>query len=722
MEDKIGKAFIVALAKHLDLSEVERAAQCFAASQSIKTCAVRLSEPFSLGGSHGMLLKAVELRTVHERGSDIRLDRFCHSLQAAGHGALCARYHSSNGIGAVLFFDDRKVVTRVHTSDREALSRAVGSVLENLHGTSPANALGALEQAAAKAFENTSLIPVCSSGESMDPFEGQLAENWLVRRLDNELEVARCVDLLRPVAKELVRLGRSSVRARRSARFLDSDAGDAALEAAEASFYEIAKAVDEDDFTVDQLAAVFVTGGLAKERAYCLSRAVLYGDSDEFVEDDTSPTCAHCRSALRGPICPVCGLARGSKPESNEEEAALLGHAERAQHLVDALVTSEKIVLASNGAKGGVVAGTIAVLAEHADADDDALAEHLSEAWLSREDVAELFADENDVVALLRSNPRVKPRRLTGQDEPGRRPRWASFFSLELWARFVVALDDYFQSRGVAYQLHVDENDACITLDGRSGEYGLSNLGQKCNRAARDEWSDVIRDHFDATLTDKLSERADALAADFSLAAPALRLRLWSQDAPLASLVRWEIAEGLTAILAFVVGNSAVFVTEDKAGRWGVSRDELFRLALANTRADGLLAVGDVAVSGPTRVHILEGGATLFATTHVLFLEDYGAARTPFGALVAVPHRHSVVFHPIEDQRALTALQSMAQVVPNLHRQGPGSLCPDIYWWRGPGSASLLKLAVTIDETGALHFDPPSEFAAVVLNRLPPSG
>src|SRR5258705_12485514 len=98
-----------------------------------------------------------------------------------------------------------------------------------------------------------------------------------------------------------------------------------------------------------------------------------------------------------------------------------------------------------------------------------------------------------------------------------------------------------------------------------------------------------------------------------------------------------------------------------------------------------------------------------------MFLEEHMAKAPPFGAIVAVPHRHAVLFLPIEDMRVMDAVNSMIPIAFGMYQEGPGSLSSGLYWWR---SRALTHLPTKVSAQ-SISFSPPDAFVQEVLNRVP---
>ena len=290
-------------------------------------------------------------------------------------------------------------------------------------------------------------------------------------------------------------------------------------------------------------------------------------------------------------------------------------------------------------------------------------------------------------------------------------PGWARFFEPGAFRAFLAALDAELRRRSLDYEIA----DGVLRLSGaREGEYGLVNLAQVCNLAPRNDWPGLVSAHF-TTLLRGESESAslDTLAADFEKARPLLKVRLYPGTYPVDAAVHSVPVPGIVAVLVYDLPNSVASVPVNHAKGWGRPDDELFRIALENVRAGGPLESHLTDIADGVVVHALLG-QSFFTATHSLFLDDYvRAADAPHGALVGIPHRHAILFHPILDRRALRAAQSLIPATFGMFQEGPGSVSHEVYWWR-EGRFTLLPARVT---ARAVEFAPPPEFVAL-LDRL----
>lgn len=295
-------------------------------------------------------------------------------------------------------------------------------------------------------------------------------------------------------------------------------------------------------------------------------------------------------------------------------------------------------------------------------------------------------------------------------------PSWASFFDDERFRAFLTVVEAELVSRGLTYEL----GDGVVALHGPGVKdgltLGLQNLAQLCNHEPLAAWSDVVSGHF-AGMLGRDAEEAELARRvhDFEAVRPSLRVRLYGEEVAGPERVTWPVADGLTAALVFDLPTAVRTVSAEDAGRWGRSREELYAIGLANALKEPV-EVEEVQLEGGGVVQALMG-PSFFTSARALSLDvpdDH-----PYGALVAVPHRHVVLVHVIAGLEVVRAINTMIVMTNGLFREGPGSISSDLYWSRG---GTVRALPSSVDETG-LTFRPPEEFLTEVLNRLaePPS-
>ena len=197
--------------------------------------------------------------------------------------------------------------------------------------------------------------------------------------------------------RELVRLARKVLFTRKDAKIHLSDAKAAAeVRKVERTFWEYVTRTKGARLDREALAEALGAGGVPSEQAFRWSDALVHGEEDDGIELDPPELCAHCGSGMRGMTeCGVGGQARGSAPQLDLA-------ASRARHLVRMLVMTNRLELVSTHSEQAVVEQTEMVLADHAGAALPDIAAALAAAWMELDEVADVFAETDEIVGALR--------------------------------------------------------------------------------------------------------------------------------------------------------------------------------------------------------------------------------------------------------------------------------------------------------------------------------
>lgn len=307
-------------------------------------------------------------------------------------------------------------------------------------------------------------------------------------------------------------------------------------------------------------------------------------------------------------------------------------------------------------------------------------------------------------------------KQLWGKDDQV--PDWASFFPEEDFRIFMAALRQDLAARNLPHEVDATVGSVQVSLaDQEAQAFGLHNLAQVCHQSSRGEWPDLIERHLDVALSVFTGgmDFVERLGRDFSRARPLLKLRLYPEDYPETGIpmVYRPLVEGLVVVLVYDLPQSIATVPLDHLRAWRRTEDELFELALQNVRAAGKLEHSTVPLPQGGQLELLTGMDNYFAATHLLCLEDHVSQPPAAGLLVGAPNRHGLVIHRITDLSVMGALQALLGAIPGMFAEGPGSISPNLYWWR-EGTLTLLPSLI---EDGQINFTPPSEFIDM-LNEL----
>jgi hypothetical protein len=301
------------------------------------------------------------------------------------------------------------------------------------------------------------------------------------------------------------------------------------------------------------------------------------------------------------------------------------------------------------------------------------------------------------------------PKGIRGGDKGRVVPGWAAFMDPGEYAEFRSLIRQWLRDHRPEFR-ELEDGTIEVTLsDGQPLVLGLVNLAQTCHLIPRSEWQAQIALHFGNVLQAPLP-----MNLTFEQVRTMLKVRLYPEDMglPDAPLVRRAIAPGVQALVTVDYPTSIRSLTPEDVQAWGKSTDELFELGLANVKAQD---VPQLEPLDEDSIQVLAGNS-FFTTSWVLMLEEYLKPMPEHGALVILPHRHLVAFAPIEDLTVVEAVQTLLVIAAGQYHQGPGSISPNLYWWRN-GELTLLPGGL---QGKTIQFAPPDDFNELVLS-LPPA-
>lgn len=164
------------------------------------------------------------------------------------------------------------------------------------------------------------------------------------------------------------------------------------------------------------------------------------------------------------------------------------------------------------------------------------------------------------------------------------------------------------------------------------------------------------------------------------------------------------VADGLVFAYALDQPTDVRILTDPDVERVGL--EELGRAAYEN-----LMRVPVTHEEIPVEGTILHSfyGDSPFVGSLALFLSAAvqrvtGESLPEAGALVVIPSRHNLVYHPIADGTVVDAVNCLASYGLGAFEDGPGAVSPQVYWWHRGG---LTSLTVIDEDTRAFSIQPP---------------
>lgn len=297
-------------------------------------------------------------------------------------------------------------------------------------------------------------------------------------------------------------------------------------------------------------------------------------------------------------------------------------------------------------------------------------------------------------------------------------PEWASFMEGEEFKAFGEALTNELEKMGFKHQIDLENGMAEVQIgDNDPHRLGLLNLAQLCNANDRKHWAEIIDQHLDKLILTRAERESilEQLAYSFEAARPYLKVRLYPDELGdvVEHMVHYRPAEGLLAVLMYDLPDSVASVSKSHVENWGRSTEELFRIGLEHVRDEPGMDADSFEAEKGIAFQLL-GGESHFVASRALLLDEYLSEPAPHGVLVAMPHRHVALYHPIRDLSVVKAISSLIAVAHGMYSKGPGSITPNIYWYRN-GEYMLLPSKV---DGRSLEFAPPERFVNECLNLL----
>jgi hypothetical protein len=280
-------------------------------------------------------------------------------------------------------------------------------------------------------------------------------------------------------------------------------------------------------------------------------------------------------------------------------------------------------------------------------------------------------------------------------------PSWVTELSGEQWQHVRRLIDEALQRHGCTWTW--DEPVGVIHASHpKRGklQLGLGNLVTSLSRGSEVEWKRSVA-HWARVMF--APPEAEPDLSDLAAVRPNLRIRLWNEEhlPDLEQIVSVPVMPGVVAILCVDLPEMAMSVPREKLEGWGVTPEEALSMAVEPTLAEPATADTLRLPEGPA-IYAMESDG-LYVTTRALVLQRW--VESKYGALVAVPNRHVLLYHPITDGGAIAALYALHAMAEGAYKDGPGALVPSVYWWT-PGRYMRIDVIESGDQ---IHLRVPEE-------------
>ncbi len=268
-------------------------------------------------------------------------------------------------------------------------------------------------------------------------------------------------------------------------------------------------------------------------------------------------------------------------------------------------------------------------------------------------------------------------RSLFGNREPS--PEWSLTLGREGCLRFLAILRRRLEREERKYV--IQPHAGCVyPVDDPEQRFSLQDLAQICARNGGRDWVEIIDEHVTRLL--KWDSISASLPDDFEDARHLLLPKLLPHNPTGDQTVAVAVCQGLSAIVFVDLPQAIVGLKPDAAERWGQSPDDLYAIALENLwrspRFDPVTYPHSEGVTYAVTDH-----QNYFVASHVLQLNRYLFPEPEWGALLAIPNRHTFFYEPIEGRVSSLTVQRLSSLAQHGYVTGPGSITSRLFWNRG---------------------------------------
>jgi hypothetical protein len=291
---------------------------------------------------------------------------------------------------------------------------------------------------------------------------------------------------------------------------------------------------------------------------------------------------------------------------------------------------------------------------------------------------------------------------------------WYSFLTKDEKQQFETDVNSYFSQKDKNYV--VNFNDGFVSKD-TSQSYGLENIAQIYHQSSTEERKSLVADHFEKIFKAELEEaKLIENISDFNSMKKYLSIRIYPIDYAnqigRENLVgRIDIDSSIT-LLVLDLPSTVRSLKPEEVKKWNVSEDSLFSMGIKNAVAGCQVEISEQELTKTLKVWLVSSD-NVFTSTHIFNLHAFPQCIGKFGALLLVPHRHSIILYPINDLGVIEATKILIPLGQRMFVEGPGSITPFLTWYH---DNKFTNLSYQV-ENGNLNFIPPDEFVKT-LNLL----
>ena len=291
-------------------------------------------------------------------------------------------------------------------------------------------------------------------------------------------------------------------------------------------------------------------------------------------------------------------------------------------------------------------------------------------------------------------------------------PAWASFFKENEYSEFLNAIDGYFVKQNMKYTI----GDGIIEVEANDSGFdklGLANLAQNCKLNGVKRYKNLVSEHFDCMArANKYQSEFELMVNDFDKIKEFIGVRLYPKE--YVSTLGRELTIGkdfagdIYAMLVFDLPDSVINVQPKQADKWGKSKSALFELGLQNIKNKYPLDISQQQFDDFALWYV--HGNHFFTPNIVFDLANRKELIGSKGALIGIPHRHSVLIFPIENINVAKAINRLIPAIYGMNQEGPGSVSNNLFWYKD-GEFENLPYKIEADK---IQFYPTDNFAELL--------
>lgn len=234
--------------------------------------------------------------------------------------------------------------------------------------------------------------------------------------------------------------------------------------------------------------------------------------------------------------------------------------------------------------------------------------------------------------------------------------------------------------------------------------FNLFNIAQTCIQSSKSEWENIVISFIDSLL----QSSEDESFVDFEKIKSTIVFQIYPKEILEQTEIPFlhkEIVPETIAILAFDLPKKIQFIKPETVELWKKEHDELFDLALKNTK-EILNKLEFESIGDNSSVYVCESEDALTACG-ALFLNTISKQYNENGIIFSIPNRHNIFTLEITNLDAVTKeLPFFCDFTQKVFLDSPYGVNSNIYWFK---NGVYTRLSYEITDSN-FNFYPTQEF------------